>query len=97
MRPPTRWYHRFVPLSPLEIALIALLLVLFFSAKRIPEVGRSLGRGMREFKEAITGADSDEDEQERVETPERIDLSSSAAPQSEAAETPATNRERVSS
>jgi sec-independent protein translocase protein TatA len=84
-----------VPLSPLEIALIVLIFVLFFSAKRIPEMGRSLGRGMREFKDAIT--DSDKDEQESVETPERIDLSSPPAPQSDAAETPTTTkRERVS-
>jgi sec-independent protein translocase protein TatA len=84
-----------VPLSPLEIALIALILVLLFSAKRIPEMGRYLGRGMREFKEAIT--QSDKDEQESVEAPERIDLSSPAAPQSETAETPKTTKpERVS-
>jgi sec-independent protein translocase protein TatA len=78
----------------LEIALIVLILVLVFSAKRIPEMGRSLGRGIREFREAIT----DKDEQERVEAPERIDLSSPAAPQSEAAETPTTKKpEQVSS
>jgi sec-independent protein translocase protein TatA len=85
-----------VPLSPLEIALIVLILVLFFSAKRIPEMGRSLGRGMREFKDAIAGPD--EDEQEEVETPDRIDLSSPMARQSDAAETPTSKKsERVSS
>jgi sec-independent protein translocase protein TatA len=85
-----------MPLNPVEIALIALILILLFSAKRIPEMGRSLGRGMREFKDAIT--DSDRDEQESVETPERIDLSSPPAPQSDAAETPTTKKpEQVSS
>jgi sec-independent protein translocase protein TatA len=84
-----------VPLDPLEIVLIVLILVLFFGAKRIPEMGRSLGHGVREFKDAITH--SDKDEQASVETPERIDLSSSPAPPSETA-TPTTNkRERVSS
>jgi sec-independent protein translocase protein TatA len=81
-------------LNPLEIALIVLILVLFFSAKRIPEMGRSLGRGMREFKDALT--ESDKDEQEKLESSERIDLSSPAAPKSDAAETPTTKRERVS-
>lgn len=95
MRPPTRWYHRSVPLSPLEIALIVLLLVLFFSAKRIPEIGRSLGRGMREFREAITGADTDEPE--GAETSERIDLSSPAAPKSDATVETPKKPERVSS
>jgi sec-independent protein translocase protein TatA len=85
----------FVPLSPLEIALIALIIVLVFSSKRIPELGRYLGTGIREFKDAITG--SDEDEQEQVEASERIDLSSTAAPQSEAAEAPPPKTERVSS
>lgn len=82
-----------MPLSPLEIVLIALILVLLFGAKRIPEMGRSLGRGMREFKDAIT--ESDKDEPERVERSEHIDLSSPSVPETNAAET-ATKPERVS-
>ena len=31
--------------------------LLFFVPKRIPEIGRSLGRGMREFKDGVTGKD----------------------------------------
>jgi sec-independent protein translocase protein TatA len=31
-----------------------------FGPKRLPDFGRSLGRGMREFKESVTGADRDE-------------------------------------
>ncbi len=38
-----------------EIVLLVVLLLLVFGAKRLPEVGRSLGRGMREFKDGITG------------------------------------------
>jgi sec-independent protein translocase protein TatA len=42
--------------------LIVLLIVLvIFGAKRLPEVGRSLGSGMREFKDSITGKDDDDD------------------------------------
>lgn len=84
-----------MPLSPLEIALIALILVLLFSAKRIPEMGRYLGRGMREFKDAIT--EPDKDEPERIETPEPLDLSSTGATPSDAAETSTTKKpERIS-
>jgi sec-independent protein translocase protein TatA len=83
-----------VPLNPLEIALIVLIIVLVFSSKRIPELGRYLGSGIREFKDAIS--DSDKDEQASVEIPERIDLSSPPAPQSDAADTPTSKRERVS-
>jgi sec-independent protein translocase protein TatA len=44
-----------------EILLILLLVLLVFGPKRLPEMGRSLGRGFREFKESITGQDKDEE------------------------------------
>jgi sec-independent protein translocase protein TatA len=46
-----------------EILLLVLLVLLIFGPKRLPEMGRSLGRGMREFKDSITGKDKDEEEQ----------------------------------
>jgi sec-independent protein translocase protein TatA len=52
------------PLSIWEILIILVVLLLLFGAKRLPEMGRSLGRGMREFKDAVTGKD---DEHERAE------------------------------
>ncbi len=42
-------------IGPLEIAGLLLLALLLFGAKRLPEIGRSLGSGMREFKESVTG------------------------------------------
>ncbi|HXN36900.1 MAG TPA: twin-arginine translocase TatA/TatE family subunit [Solirubrobacteraceae bacterium] len=41
--------------NPLHIAFVVVILLLLFGAKRLPEIGRSLGSGMREFKEAVTG------------------------------------------
>jgi sec-independent protein translocase protein TatA len=41
--------------NPLHIAFLVVILLLVFGAKRLPEIGRSLGSGMREFKQAITG------------------------------------------
>jgi sec-independent protein translocase protein TatA len=38
-----------------EIILLLLVALLLFGAKRLPEIGRSLGSGMREFKESVTG------------------------------------------
>jgi sec-independent protein translocase protein TatA len=38
-----------------EIILLLLLALLLFGAKRLPEIGRSLGHGMREFKDSVTG------------------------------------------
>jgi len=40
-----------------ELLLILLVVLLVFGPKRLPEMGRSLGRGMREFKDSITGND----------------------------------------
>jgi sec-independent protein translocase protein TatA len=41
--------------NPLHIAFLVVILLLVFGAKRLPEIGRSLGSGMREFKQSITG------------------------------------------
>jgi sec-independent protein translocase protein TatA len=41
--------------NPLHIAFLVVVLLLLFGAKRLPEIGRSLGSGMREFKQSITG------------------------------------------
>ncbi len=41
--------------NPLHIIFIVAILLLLFGAKRLPEIGRSLGTGMREFKQSVTG------------------------------------------
>jgi len=41
--------------NPLHIAFLLVILLLVFGAKRLPELGRSLGTGMRSFKESISG------------------------------------------
>jgi sec-independent protein translocase protein TatA len=43
-------------IGPLEIVLVLVIALIVLGPKRLPEVGRSLGRGMREFKNSITGA-----------------------------------------
>lgn len=40
-------------LSPWELLIVFLAILLLFGAKRLPEIGSSLGRGIREFKESI--------------------------------------------
>jgi sec-independent protein translocase protein TatA len=40
--------------------IILIVLLVVFGPKRLPEMGRSLGRGMREFKDSVTGKDDDE-------------------------------------
>jgi sec-independent protein translocase protein TatA len=43
-----------------ELVILLVVLLIFFGPKRLPEMGRSLGRGMREFKDSISGKDDDE-------------------------------------
>ena len=43
-----------------EILILLVIVLLIFGPKKLPELGRSLGRGMREFKDSITGKDDDE-------------------------------------
>jgi sec-independent protein translocase protein TatA len=42
-----------------ELLLLGLVVLLVFGPKRLPEMGRSLGRGMREFKSSVTGENED--------------------------------------
>ena len=47
-----------IGVTELVILLVALLVI--FGPKRLPEMGRSLGKGMREFKDSVSGKDDDE-------------------------------------
>ena len=49
-----------------EIVLLLLLALLLFGARRLPEIGRSLGKGMREFKDSVSGRD---DEPRQLDSP----------------------------
>jgi len=42
-------------IGPMEIVGLLILALLLFGAKRLPEIGRSLGSGMREFKDSVSG------------------------------------------
>jgi sec-independent protein translocase protein TatA len=46
--------------GPFEIIVLLVIVLLIFGPKRLPDLGRSLGRGMREFKDSVTGKDDDE-------------------------------------
>jgi sec-independent protein translocase protein TatA len=47
--------------GPLEIIILLVIVLLIFGPKRLPDLGRSLGRGMREFKDSVTGKDTDDE------------------------------------
>jgi sec-independent protein translocase protein TatA len=45
-----------------EIIIVLVIVLLIFGPKRLPDLGRSMGRGMREFKDSVTGKDDDREE-----------------------------------
>jgi sec-independent protein translocase protein TatA len=50
------------PIGIPELIIVLVILLVIFGPKRLPGMGRSLGTGMREFKDSISGKSSDEDE-----------------------------------
>lgn len=54
--------------GPQELIIILVIVLLIFGAKRLPDLGKSLGSGMREFKDAVTpGKDDDRDRDRGLE------------------------------
>lgn len=51
-------------IGPLEIAIVLLIVLIIFGPKRLPELGRSMGRGIREFRGSISGKGGNEGETE---------------------------------
>ena len=49
-------------IGPLEIIIVLVIVLIIFGPKRLPDLGRSLGTGMREFKDSVTGKDKDREE-----------------------------------
>lgn len=49
----------FSQIGPMEIILVLVIALLVLGPKRLPEAGRSLGKGLREFKDSVTGATKD--------------------------------------
>lgn len=49
-------------IGPLELVIVLAIVLVVFGPKRLPGLGRSLGSGMKEFKDSITGRHEDEDE-----------------------------------
>ena len=51
-------------IGPTELIIVLVIALIVLGPKRLPEVGKSLGRGMREFKESLSGDRRDEDDED---------------------------------
>lgn len=58
-------------IGPLEIGIILLIVLIIFGPKKLPDLGRSLGSSIREFKGGIGGGDEEEDEKKDEKQVER--------------------------
>jgi sec-independent protein translocase protein TatA len=75
--------------KPWADALIVLLVVLlFFGPKRLPQLGKSLGEGMREFKDSITGHHNDDEEPAGISEGGSSQPTAASAPGAEPASVP---------
>ncbi|HKZ13992.1 MAG TPA: twin-arginine translocase TatA/TatE family subunit [Solirubrobacterales bacterium] len=55
-------------IGPLEIIVVLIIALIVFGPKRLPELGNSLGKGIREFKDSVTGDNKDDDSDDDVKT-----------------------------
>ena len=49
--------------SPIEIIIVLVIVLIIFGPKRLPDLGRSLGSGLREFKDSVTGNKKKDDDE----------------------------------
>jgi sec-independent protein translocase protein TatA len=56
-------------IGPLELVVVLIIAIVVVGPKKLPQLGRSLGGGMREFKDSLTGKSKDDDDDDRDASP----------------------------
>jgi sec-independent protein translocase protein TatA len=56
-------------IGPLELVIVLIIAIVVVGPKKLPQLGRSLGSGMREFKDGITGKSKDQEERDAFGEP----------------------------
>ena len=81
-------------IGPLELVIVLAIVLLIFGPKKLPQLGRSLGGGLREFKGAVTGRNKDDDDEpDLIEGPDSSDVATTPAAEDEDTETAQRKRE----
>jgi sec-independent protein translocase protein TatA len=77
-----------------ELLIVLVIVLIIFGPKKLPQLGRSLGGGLREFKNSVSGKDKDDDDEpEVIEGPDRTNVTTAAAASEEETETARRQRE----
>ncbi len=58
----------FGPIGPTELILILLIVIIIFGARRLPELGKGIGEGIRNFKKSMSGKEKAPDEEKKPES-----------------------------
>ena len=75
-------------IGPMELVVVLVIALIVLGPKRLPEVGRSLGKGIREFKDSLNHIGEDDDDQVDVEEPpKQLATAAATAPAAPTAET----------
>jgi sec-independent protein translocase protein TatA len=76
-----------------ELLIVLVIVLIIFGPKKLPQLGRSLGGGLREFKNSVSGKGGDDDEPEVIEGPDRSNVTTATAASEEETETARRQRE----
>jgi sec-independent protein translocase protein TatA len=66
--------------GPMELVLVLAIALIVLGPKRLPEAGKALGKGLREFKDSVSGIGQDDDEDEGEPSALKRDADSTATP-----------------
>ena len=66
--------------GPMELILVLAIALIVLGPKRLPEAGKALGKGLREFKDSVSGIGQDDDEDEGEPSALKRDADSTATP-----------------
>jgi len=66
--------------GPMELVIVLVIALLVLGPKRLPEAGRAVGKGMREFKDSLSGMTSHDDDDEDDEEPSALRADGSFTP-----------------
>ncbi|MEA2132719.1 MAG: sec-independent protein translocase protein TatA [Solirubrobacteraceae bacterium] len=68
-----------VSVGPMELILVLAIALIVLGPKRLPEAGKALGKGLREFKDSVSGLGANDDDEEEGE-PSKLPADRTAAP-----------------